>query len=379
MAQTVDYYVGKATGGATLYYYKDANAQSTAIRIYSGTQVRLYHDFLSSQTNGFYPIFAPGSGWMYSYNITDITPVYQTVPDACTAPKRVTVDRDTKVMTVEGGAGGDLNTLVAFGVSWRERVMNETEWGPWSEDIIITSPTATMSVNTGMVRQFRVRSRGSAGEAYFSGYTACSSVLVGNSAAPMPVVALPDDGLTTLCMLTRLVVECAADPEGDTQTLKRSIDGANFTTAATLTGAARHVDRLPVQQKGKHIINYKLVDANGAESDVVGVTVVVAGASWARTLAAGNIVANPSISHQADLRELKAAVDQLRAYYGLGPCVLPGVIGRFSDWQKQVQAMQAAIDETRAVINMAGMNWPAVPAWPGATVLAHLRVQCMVI
>ena len=191
MAQVVSHYTATVTGGATLYRYVKPDDTSTATRIYSGTQVKLPTDYAQRLTNRMYPLQSP-TGWMFWYHLTGFAPVYTTVADTCTPPD--TLDILNGVLTITGGAGGDLNAWTGFGVSWRERRISESNWGEWSGDTVVTSRTVDVTATSGMVRQYRVRTLGEAGAAYFSAYTVCDMLVNGNAAAGTPVVLRPLSG-----------------------------------------------------------------------------------------------------------------------------------------------------------------------------------------
>ena len=136
--------------------------------------------------NGLARTTSPVDGWVNMSNVGDVKTVYKTVTDACTPPSSVTLDTTAKELTITGGSGGDLNKFEGWGISWRESPENVELWSAWSEDSVTTTNVVTVSVNAGMVRQFRVRTRGSAGEAYYSAYVECPTLLVGITAVIAP-------------------------------------------------------------------------------------------------------------------------------------------------------------------------------------------------
>lgn len=374
MAQVIVSYVGVATGGATFYYYKSPDNTSPATRIYNGNGVQLPADYYSRVTNNMFPIIGPGKGWMYSYNITDITPVYTTVTDKCTPPSSVTLNTSTKVLTVNGGAGGDLNTLVGWGVSWRDQQIGASTWGAWSGDTLITGRTLNVTAPAGYTRQFRARTRGSAGASYFSDYVVCATALTGNTAPSAPTVTRPSSGAVTHSTTPVVILSCPADPERDAMTLKRQVDSGSWQTVGSVPGAGGTVrDKAPALAAGAHTLRYTLTDVHGLVSGTTSVSLTVTPVTWGRSISAGSVIANQSISHRADIQELRAAVNVLRAYYGLGGMTLPGTVGNFSSWKEQMAALQTAIGEALAVAGVTVPTWQIVPGWPSAAVINQIR------
>ena len=168
MAQEIWYYKGEAEGGATFYMYDKPSTSSAATRVYNGALVTLSADYRNEMVNGMYPTINPG-GWMFPCNIAGLSPVYRTVTDPCTPPDSVSLSGETLV--ISGGAGGDLNNWKGWGVSWRERSVNGSDWNEWTEDIITAEAEVAVTVTIGKVRQFRVRTIGTAGSDYYSDYS----------------------------------------------------------------------------------------------------------------------------------------------------------------------------------------------------------------
>ena len=308
--------------------------------------------------------------------MTDIRAVYTTVTDACTPPQTVTLDVDAKVLTVSGGAGGDLNSFTGYGVSWRLRLVNGDAWGEWSADTVIAGTTFGVAAPAGYEMQFRARTLGSAGEAYYSGYVVCETTLTGNAAPGVPVITLPGASAQTYCARPVIVLNCPAEPDGNAQDLLRSLDGGAWAVVVYNVPVAGGVvyDRLPVLGEGWHTAAYRMADPYdfGPEASV-GFTVKAL--SWAREIAAGTVIANASVSHRADIAELLAAVNHQRAYYGLAALTLPGTVGAFGDWKSQMEALQAGIAAAEAAAGQESAAWLSVPGYPTAAVVNELRAR----
>lgn len=355
-----------------MYYYQYADGSGTKTRIYSGEVIYLHKDYESRIANSRYLMIDP-AGWLNYYYCQEIEPVYETTTDKCTAPTSLTINTATKVMTITGGGGGDLNEFTAFGVSWRERSINSSTWGAWSGDTDVTGRTVSVTVNAGMVRQYRARAKGSAGSTYYSGYTVANTLLNGNSAAGAPTVEVPNSGAITFCKSPSIRIQCPADPDGDMVTLKRSFDSGAWTDVMTLTGDSKVYDKLSGLANGTHTVRYKLVDTNGAESAIDSVSFTVTGHSWGRAIAPGDVISNRQVSHRADIEELLAAVNSACAFYSIADCVLEGTVGAFGDWGKQMEALEKKLNECLLAADKREHSFAAVPGYPAAGVINEIR------
>lgn len=372
MAQVVDYYSATAGGGSAMYYWPSADAASGGTRIYSGTAIRLASDYASTASNSRYRMISP-SGWINWTYVQNITAVYKTVTDACTAPTSVTINTATKVMSIAGGGGGDLNDFSAFGISWRERAINSSSWGGWSGDTDVTSRTVSVTANSGMVRQYRVRTKGSAGSSYYSSYVVCNTLVNGNTAAGTPAVLAPLSGMTTHSKVIAVQIECPAEPDGDTMTLQRSMNGNAWADVVSVAATGGITYDLLSLYDGTHTVKYRLVDANGEYGGEDVITFTYESRSWNRTISSGDVIANKKISFVADIQEMLERVNVQRTFYGLTAATLPGTPGRIGDWGKQLLAMQEAINETREKIGRMGYDFATPSSWPSAAEINQLR------
>lgn len=378
MAQVIDYYTSSMN--SRWYIYPDAYTMEGGVQYEAGTSLRLPANYGERETNGRYPVTSPMSGWLNFTYFNAITPVYKTITDACTAPTNVTINTSTKVMTITGGAGGDLNTFEGFGIQWRERDITGTTWGSWSTETVTASRTVSVTVNAGKVRQYRVRTRGSAGSSYYSAYVNCATLLSGNTAAAAPTILLPAAEAVTASQTPVVVVSCSADNEGDQMTLQRKIDSGSYAAVTTVGGSGGTVyDKLPTLANGRHTITYRVVDVNGGTSGEKSVAIVVGRAAWARTIASGTIIANATISHVADINELLNAVNVQRMYYGLATIKLPGTVGRFVDWGRQMDALLKGTNECLAAAGQPVTASDVSDVWPNAATINTIRNQAVMV
>lgn len=372
MAKVVERYYATAGGSSTMYYYEYPDNTSDATRIYTGEGFFLSKDYQERMSGSMYLMVEP-SGWIPWYHVQEITPVYKTITDSCTAPTAVVLDTAAKVLTIAGGSGGDLNNWTGFGVSYRERAINSTAWGEWSADAVVNSRSVAVSVNSGMVRQYRVRTLGDAGSDYYSGYVLCETLLNGNTAAGTPAILLPLSGMETCAGLAAFWIECPPEPDGDNMTLQRSLDGGGWVNAANLTGAGGVICDEVAVETGTHTVRYRLMDANGETGGEDSITISRTALEWGRTISPGDVIANRQISFVADIDEMFAKINQLRVFYGLHTAVLPGRAGRLSDWSAQLAAMQAAVDECRTTTGRGAYGFEQPSGWPSAQQINQLR------
>ena len=372
MAQVIDYYRAEAGGSSTMYYYQQPDNTSQATRIYTGEVIHLYENYLSTMVDTMYRMKAP-DGWIQWYHVQNIQAVYRTVADACTPPSAVSVDVKNKTLVIAGGAGGDLNQWTGFGVSFRSRSINSSAWGAWSADTVVTQRSVAVSADSGTVRQYRVRTLGSAGSAYYSAYTVCATLLSGNTAAGVPVILLPLSGADTCSGVISVKMNCPPEPDGDTMTLQRSVDNGAWTDVKTISGAgATAYDRLN-SQAGAHTLRYRLVDANGESGGEDSILFTCSPVVWKRAIRPGDVIANREISFVQDVHELLERVNKLRAFYGKPLIDLPGMPGCAADWAEQLQAMQEALDECRVDLGCDPYGFDTPSGWPKAAQINLLR------
>ena len=378
MAKVVESYYAEMTNTGYIYDRPDISGEKTQYDY--GQELKLPADYAQRETDGFYPVIYPENGWISYQIVGNITPNYKTTTDKCTAPTKLTINTAAKTLTIEGGSGGDLNTMTGFGISWRERDLTGSEWGSWSAETVSTGRTVNISVNAGKVRQYRVRTQGSAGESYYSDWVICSTLLSGNTAAKMPTILLPYSNAVTASKTPVVVISCGADAEGDQMTLQRSIDSESWMAVSTVAGTGGTVyDRLPSLGDGRHSIRYKLVDINNAESSVVTIYIAVSANTWSRDIASGDIISNEQISHINDINEMMNAVNVQRLYYGLPAITMPGTVGKFADWGKQMRAMLEATNACHAAAGQTVNSVTVKDVWPYAEIINVIRERILSI
>lgn len=373
MARVISHYTAAAGGSSAMYYYALADDTSKAVRIDTGTAIKLPEDYILRSQNSMLPTIEPG-GWMFWYYVQNIQPVYQIVADPCTVPDEVVLDVEAKTLSIVGGTGGDLNEWSGFAVSYRQRQISSTEWSDWSQEEITALRTVAVSADSGMVRQYRVRTMGSAGSDYYSPYVVCQTLLIGNTPAGTPVVLLPLAEHETFSNAVSVKINCPPEPDGDGMMLQKSLNGGFWMDVAAVPGTGGVVyDSIPVSDGAYHV-RYRLMDANGKTGEEDNVVFTRVTHIWKREITSGAIIANREISFVSDIAEMLECLNRLRAFYGLGDAVLPGEMGRLADWQSQLNAMQEALDECRIAAGWGSYGFAQASAWPDAQQINHLRM-----
>lgn len=374
MAQTITAYTAVLT--STDYVFDSPDTSSSKTQYSVGTDLRLPADYASRESNGFYPVTSPESGWVRYYLVGSIKPVYTTTTDKCKAPTSVTLNVSSKTLSISGGAGGDLNNFTGYGVSWRDAKIGTSSYGSWSSDVVVTGgTTATYAVSapSGYVRQFRVRSLGSAGAAYYSDYVICSATLSGNTAPNAPTVIFPGNGKNTYSKTPVVKLNCASDPQGDEMTLYRNVDGAGWAIVQKLNSGYAF-DHLPSVGVGSHSVKYKLADSYGLESGETTVSFTVLALEWTRVIQTGTVISNASVSHQADINQLLTVTNAQCGWCGNSSVALGGTVGRFSDWKAQMEQLESAI-KANAEKAGRGVTFQSPPSYPTASVINEIRSQ----
>ena len=224
------------------------------------------------------------------------------------------------------------------------------------------------------MRQFRVRTRGSAGSSHFSSYVSCKTLLSGNTVVT-PIILFPVSGSVSQSPSPWLIVHCSPDPDTETQHVYIQIDGGDWEhlTECDPGEITESHSQLLNLSPGKHTVAVRMEDASGGVSPVDSVLFTMEAFEWSRPIAPGDVISNESVSHRADLLEMLNALNVLRAYYGLPPIAkLPGYVGRFSDWPAQIEALKEGVNDVRALKSESDMVL-ASSNWPKASIINRLR------
>lgn len=149
-----------------------------------------------------YRIQTRGAGGSDYYSVwAESSNSLERLPTDCGAPGDVALDDTYAVsgqVTLRWSAGtdGTLNPVTGYGIERSESADGGTTWGDWTA--LATTATTSVDVDipsvVGHQYRFRVRTQGSAGSSYYSGYTVSSNTIEKASQdcqAPTSLVASP--------------------------------------------------------------------------------------------------------------------------------------------------------------------------------------------
>lgn len=254
-------------------------------------------------------------------------------------------------------------------------------WGDWADVTQVSKNTATVSpsVNRGQYVRFRVRSIDtlSAASAW-----AVSAAVRRNRVPDAPVI-LCAGALDRVSASPVFAVTASAEPDGESMTVQYMVEAQNgaqelaWTDAGILPssgGKAAFRGNL-VLETGTHRLLVRLVDASGGVSASASSAFAVGSIPWTRSIASGAVIADESISHRADITEMLTQVNLCRARVGLENVTLPGTVGAFADWQKQMNALLEGLKDCYTAVKETA-EAVTVPVYPAADAVNGLRNLC---
>jgi hypothetical protein len=183
----------------------------------------------------------------------------------------------------------------------------------------------------------------------------------------------------------RILATVGSDADGHTQTLAAS--GYAASSAGAQAAGKKLVLRLSsAAAAGTQSVSVSSTDALGAASGATARSFSYAVPSWTDSA----LVAGETPIKAVHMTELQAAVDNVRAYYGLAAyawsTITAGVAGAcgLAGWSGHVQELRTAIDQVVALVNgwdtANGTNDISLLAWivisenrPAAAVIQQLR------
>jgi hypothetical protein len=334
---------------------------------------------------------AYNSGWIISSSVRRNT--LPTVPAVFTATPQLYTS--PPVTLGWSGTVAGTSAIARYDVWRRDKAAGGTAYGSWAVIAQIASAAASGAYTDaaapdipGSQSQYslRVFDALAAGSDF-----AYSGTVTRNTPPAEPVIVAPKSGSYTYNDAPAILIQLAADPEGDAQTLYVTLaDGETvnsadnpdyFSISGTYSGAAR-------------IVFAHTQTAVGAKNISV----------WSRDSLAPSTTAKrsfsvesspftpkvPNVTHVQALHmsNLRAAANAVRNYYNLPPKAwsgdVPLVAGRspVRDWAKQILEVRAAIDEVVAFINtffvgsplqLPGIDWrPLGSGRPRADVMNQL-------
>lgn len=254
-------------------------------------------------------------------------------------------------------------------------------WGDWADVMQVSENTAAVSpsVNRGQYVRFRVRSVDTLAAA--SSWAVSSSVR--RNRVPDAPVILCAGNLDRVSSSPVFAATAETEPDGESMTVQYMIEAQNgaqelaWTDAGILPssgGKAAFRGNL-VLETGIHRLLVRLVDASGGVSASASAAFTVGTIDWTRTIAPGSVIADETISHRADITELLTQVNLCRARVGLETITLPGMVGAFADWQKQMTALRGGVKDCYTVLKETA-EAVDVPVYPAAAAVNGLRSLC---
>ena len=243
-----------------------------------------YNNSWATDTASPYTVYAHATyGHYYTYKVitdgqyidstasTDTAVLTTLTPTACGAPSTAnlsaSVAETAPTLTYSGASAGTINGITGYEIQYAESANNST-WGAWTalKTVANTGTSGTTSVNLsstrGYYRKYQIRTQGSAGASYYSGWKETASVRY-NSAptAPTTFNATPAVYVSGTIALT---YTGATDADNNISTYNvqyaTSADGVSWSSWTSLAnGATSHT---PTLSPG-HYIKYqaRTVDA----------------------------------------------------------------------------------------------------------------------
>ena len=217
-----------------------------------------------------------------------------------------------------------------------------------------------------------------------SGMSSAYAALITNSAPSAPILSAPVAGKTIFNSRPRILVTIGADADGHAQTL--SLAGYSTSTVGALSPGKKVVMRRSsaLIDTGTQNISITSADTLGAASGVVSRSFSFAAAVWTDA----SLVANTTPIKATHMQELRNAVDQVRAYYGLSPYpwaeTLAAGVTFLASWTSHVMELRAAIESVASLVNGWDLESSThnifLPVWipipvnkPTAAVMIQLR------
>lgn len=215
-------------------------------------------------------------------------------------------------------------SVASYQVQVQTRASSSASWGTATVIQSVTGrtwsgTTGVSSIARGAQVRYLVRACDSLG-AYSSAIY--SGAITRNSIPAMPAVAYPVSSKTTYYKRPACKLTLTPDPNGQTVKVQVQVGSGAWTDAKTgITPAAGGTTvkfRLPVDLAvGSNTVNFRVVDSLGAVSSTVSKTVTYVATVWSRSITRGSVISGGTISHKAEMNQMLAAVNNVRALYGL--------------------------------------------------------------
>jgi len=223
-----------------------------------------------------------------------------------------------------------------------------------------------------------------------SGISGVYATLKTNSAPSLPTIIAPVAGKTIFNNRPRILVTIGADADGHAQT--PSLTGYSVSSAGALIPGKKVVMRrtAALTEAGSQSIALSTADTLGLASGVTSRSFSYASAVWTDA----SLVANATPIKATHMQELRNAVDQVRAYYGMvtytwAEALVAGVTS-LAGWTSHVYEIRTAIDQVVSLVNGWDMESTthniSLPTWipisvnkPSTAVMIQLREALLLL
>ena len=252
--------------------------------------------------------------------------------------------------------------------------IGEVSTSSGSGSVSVAAPSAQ-----GAVYYFRVYTIGQRSN---SAISAAYAALTANTAPAAPGVTAPVASKIIYNSQPRILATVGSDTDGHSQTLAAS-GYAVSSAGAQAPGKKLVLRRSSAAGAGAQSISVTSTDTMGMASSAVDRSFTYAVPAWTDT----NLVAGETPIKAVHMTELQAAINNVRAYYGMAAyaftAITAGVTG-LAGWTSHVAELRAAIDQVVSLVNgwdtANGTHDISLPAWiaisvncPAAAVIAQLR------
>ncbi len=379
------YQVHRSTSaGGTYSYLGEVTTAATS----GSMQVTAHATMGSAYYYKVYTIGARSNSAISSAYATVTSKVYT----ACTAPTVVAVsaalaNAGTSVTLSWSGAGAGTNNPVSGYAVHRAA----SAGGTYSllGTTASTSYPVTAHATEGSGYYYKVSTIGTK-SGFDSGLSSVYASLKTNSTPAVPGLTAPVAGKTTYNSRPRILIIVGTDADGHAQSL--ALAGYSASTVGSLAPGKRVVLRrsAALADASAQNISVTATDPLGAVSGAAVRSFSYAIASWTDN----PLMANTTPVKAAHLLELRNAVDQVRAYYGMAPFAwaeaLTAGMTSLAGWTGHVNELRTAMEGIAAFINgwdvESGIHNIPLPDWisipvnkPAAAVMTQLREAILLL
>ncbi len=267
----------------------------------------------SDDVTYYYKIYTIGTNTSFNSVASATVSVSVLTYTNCTAPSSVIISsalaESNVTLTWSGAAAGRNNPIAHYKIRYQESVDN-VNWGTVTDLTTTTSTylSVSPSVTRGYYKRFLVCAIGTK-SGYDSGYTTGGTVRK-NQIASAPSVIYPVNGSNIYNPKPYVKVTVGSEPDGQKQTMKASNGTYTVSSASTYNAGAAVALQFADSLSGSNTITFRGNDGL-ADGNAVTAAINVLTPSWTDGTLSGVPI------KAAHINEIRAIVDDIRAYYGL--------------------------------------------------------------